>query len=145
MFQRGATAAKAWCKLNPECKATIIGTPRMKCCNNWPLNKQRAAVAEMIKVLHALPDDTRVELVSVCPDALSTNLGSFAWLFETYHLLKMWIVIIVPAVFQASSEVFPQATNGIGYGVFELAKILSTIRAIRSRTGEGNKHCRILL
>jgi hypothetical protein len=128
MFQRCATAGKAWCALEPSKRSLIVGIPRVNCASKTPLGQIKdAKIPEMKNLLDSLQDGTTVELISVGIDGLTTDVSSLQWLYDTYGRLELRLIVIVPTKFAGSEKSFPEAKNGIRYGRFTIEDIVDTM------------------
>lgn len=92
-----------------------------------------------------LDHGTRTELLSVGLDKLTTDVDSFEWLRTEYGHLLIYIVVIVASDSPVDDDVFPVASNGICYGVFELTKIVKTLKVRRGGSGEQDAKCMELI
>ena len=144
MFDRGATAGRAWCSLVPGKPATLAVLPRARVASKSLMSERTTLVGEMEAILNALSQGTRVELVSVGVDALTTAEENFTWLNTNWSHLSIAIVIIVPATFPGSKKTFPLAENGIRYGVFELSLLAAAIPAIQAGQPCGSRYKELL-
>ena len=130
MFDRGATAAKAWATLRPDLSSLLVSLPRARVASKWPLSEKRSLVGEMISVLDAAADGMGIDLLSVGIDGLTTDLASLEWTYETWgHRLHLRLVVVVPSGFDGSQLHFPTLASGIRYGTFELSELYKVLRS----------------
>ncbi|KAG9256954.1 uncharacterized protein F5Z01DRAFT_633727 [Emericellopsis atlantica] len=127
MIQRGKAAANAWIRLSPDDTALTIVHTRVKTSSCVDLSSKEAYLQEILRLLEAANrrPGTRVKILSIGIDGLTTHPESISYLNEKYPNIASRLICVVPRAFPESMSDYPVLANGIRYGVFDLGAIAS--------------------
>lgn len=130
MFDRGATAARAWVAITPQAgTSVIVSLPRARMPSKRPLQNTDSLISELQNVLNAAPDQMAIELLSVGINGLTTDVGSLIWIFNKWSRLNIRLVFVVPNEFPGSQIAFPTLSNGVRYGNFVLSDVVRSTQS----------------
>ncbi|KAF2502712.1 hypothetical protein BU16DRAFT_554759 [Lophium mytilinum] len=133
MTKRAAMAVKAFADLDGDAGVVKVAIQRTKVSSRASFfddsRKERtdAYIVEMVAVLNAAKNGREVVLLSVGADGFTTNVDNFVWLAETWPLLELNLVVVVPSWFPGDKAVFREATNGIRYGRFSIKHVAAAV------------------